>query len=105
MEADPLDDWRTTPPSAAAADQIRTWLDARILEIRRDDIGHARNALEDPGWRIHIDIAGVPLNALARIDTLLETACDALADRDLDPDTAIRALQDAIGIVTGNGEA
>jgi len=95
-----LNDWRTTPPSAAAADLIRTWLDDRIAEIRRDDIAHARGALEDPGWRIRIDITGVPLNALARIDGLVETACDALADRDLDPDAAVRALQDAVASVT-----
>jgi hypothetical protein len=95
-----VDDWRTTPPSAAAADQIRAWLDARINEIRRDDIGRARTALEDPGWRIRIDIAGVPLNVLARIDGLVENACDALADRELVPDAAIRLLQDAVAIMT-----
>jgi len=95
-----LNDWRTTPPSAATAEQIRAWLDERIAEVRRDDIAHARGALEDPGWRIRIDIAGVPLNALARIDGLVETACDALADRSLDPGAAIRALREAVASVT-----
>ncbi len=100
-----MNDWRTTPPSAAAAEQICAWLDARIDEIQRDEIARAREALEDPGWRIRIDIGGVPLSELARIDGLVESACDSLADRALEPAAAIQALREAVAVVTPDGAA
>ena len=39
------------------------------------------------------------------MDGHVETACDALADRDLDPDAAVRALQDAKAIVRAEPES
>ena len=95
-----LDDWRTTPAGAASADRVRNWLDYRIAEIEKGDIARARNALADPGWRANFDLTGVPMEALARVDGFVEAACDALADRDLDPDAATRALRAARVTVT-----
>jgi len=86
-----LTDWRTDCP--IAVDQIRSWLEARIVEIERDDIVRARTAMEDPGWRIDFDLTGVPLNALARIDEHVERAADDLADRALNAASATRSLQ------------
>ena len=98
-----MNDWRTSPECAGAIGSIRTWITDRRSEVERGDIARARAALEDPGWRIDMDLTGVPLPALARIDEFVESACDALADRDLAPATAIRALDEAIAVVTPPG--
>ena len=95
-----MSDWRATFPSAAAADHIRAWLDDRVSEIERGEVAQARRALEDPGWRINFDLTGVPLNALARVDGFVEAACDALADRSLQPDKAVEEIRRARRVVT-----
>jgi hypothetical protein len=100
MEASPLNDWRTTALGAAAAGHIRRWLDRRIAEVEKGDIARARKQLSDPGWRTDYDLTGVPADELARVDAFVETACDALADRHLVPDAALKALRAARITVT-----
>ena len=76
-----MQEWRTTFP--AAADRIRNGLSDRVAQIDRGEIAQARTALEDPGWRIGIDLTGVPLCPLARLDECAEQTTDSLADWDL----------------------
>ena len=95
-----MNDWRTTALGAAAAGHIRRWLDRRIAEVEKGDIARARKQLSDPGWRIDYDLTGVPNDELARVDAFVETACDALADRHLVPDAALKALRAARITVT-----
>ena len=95
-----MNDWRTTAHGAAGAGHIRRWLDRRIAEVEKGDIARARKQLSDPGWRINYDLTGVPDAELARVDRFVETACDALADRNLIPDAALKALRAARITVT-----
>jgi hypothetical protein len=82
-----------------SVERLLVWIEERLVEVQRGDIGQARRAFRTTDWDRVTELAGVAGGAGGRVLTYLDLAGDALRETVILEEAAAAALISATRVL------